>query len=356
MSASELSPRPWGRQSVRSDAGSARRVAWLVSAGITIAKMITDFQDLHHQGSARLTSGLMPGEITRLASSWTPSLPPMPDSRNTMPSGTAARSVAIASTRVPANVPPPLAAGPPQSARRCRHDDDAIAVADAEALGVDRRQLRALMGAQELQRGRGCDLRGRPDRPEGAQSQRPVGNGRVRRRFEPERAEVGLRPCRGLLARRPAHPAPADLVERQPVVEADRVEHRRRGHRAGEHAVVVQALAQVREHRPLPAHRVGPRDRRAKPLHAPVGVRDASPPSRRRTPPGRRRSRAPEPSVRNAAWATTVRRPLSAFSHTARLAEGHAAGRRAAGRARCSWSPSAAAAMPARPGRPRLPP
>ena len=103
----------------------------------------------------------------------------------------------------------------------------------------------------------------------------PLGDRRVRRRLEPERPEVGLGPGRGLRARRPAHAAPADLVERQPVVEADRVEQRRRGHRAGQHAgVVVEALAEVGEHRPLAAHRVGPRDRRAQPLHAPVGVRD----------------------------------------------------------------------------------
>ena len=44
---------------------------------------------------------------------------------------------------------------------------------------------------------------------------------------------------RGRLGGRPAHAAPADLVERQPGVEGDGVEELLRGHRPGEHAEVV---------------------------------------------------------------------------------------------------------------------
>ena len=123
----------------------------------------------------------------------------MPDSRKTVPSGTAARSVAIACDARAVRARPSTRS-PWPTPRRSR---------------VDRRQLGALVRAQELQRRRQLDLRRRPDRAERAQAQRAVGRRRVRRRLEAERAGVGLRPGGGLLARRPAHAAPADLVERQ---------------------------------------------------------------------------------------------------------------------------------------------
>ena len=103
----------------------------------------------------------------------------------------------------------------------------------------------------------------------------PFGVGACGGDLEAEGAGVGHRPARRGRALGPAHAAPAELVERQAGVERDRLEELRRRHRAAQHReVVAEARGEVGDDVPLRAHRVGPRDRRAQALHAPVGVRD----------------------------------------------------------------------------------
>ena len=144
----------------------------------------------------------------------------MPSARNTLPAGTAARSRTCARTRVP--LP----------------DLDAVALADAERVGVDGRELDDLAGADELQRGREVDLLGAP-----------TAGGRCRAAGCP-RSAAGMprghverdRLPRGRLERLalgPAHAAAADLLEREALVE------RHGGEQPLETCAPVRALARI---------------------------------------------------------------------------------------------------------------
>ena len=151
----------------------------------------------------------------------------VPSTRKTVPSGTAARS-----------------RDRPAHAGAVRADLDVVAVADAEALGVGGRELDELVRAQELQRRRDLDLRRAQIERNVPSRSAPLPRRRHgRRHLELRELPRGRVERARRLGRRPAHAAPADLVERQAGVERDRLEQLPGRHRAGEHAGVVPGRA-----------------------------------------------------------------------------------------------------------------
>ena len=190
----------------------------------------------------------------------------VPSTRNTEPPGTEARSRAAPRTRVP-----------------LEPDLDLVAVAHAEPVGVGGRELDDLARPHEPQR----RARGRPPAPPTASARcraaarrrsRAAGGGRDARARPAPTAR--RRSALGGLARRPAHAAPADRVERQPRVERHGGEQLLRGHRPG-HARRGRAPARSRhlgDDLPARAHarrRAGPGGR-SRAAAAARGRRDAT--------------------------------------------------------------------------------
>ena len=103
-------------------------------------------------------------------------------------------------------------------ARPVAADLHLVAVADPEPVGVDGRELDDLARPHEPQDRREVDL-GAPQRAPGAEPQCAGGRRPAPRRTSSSPAPTAWRPAPRPLEARPAHAAPADRVERQPLVE-----------------------------------------------------------------------------------------------------------------------------------------